>query len=132
MIDQNQILCKDVQHVDNSFPGVNMLSTTFSKLLFLLMHFTPQKKINMDNIIVVSSLSCVQLFCHASTVAHQAPLSMGFPRQEYYSGLPLPSPGDLSDPGIEPMFPALAGELFTTLPPGKPIMWITDFNKPKT
>ena len=53
-------------------------------------------------------------------VAHQAPLFMGFPRQEYWSGLPLPSPGDLPDPGIEPTYPALAGELFTTEPPGKP------------
>ena len=42
-----------------------------------------------------------------SRVAHQAPLSMGFPRQEYLSGLPFPSPGDLPDPGIEPKPPAL-------------------------
>ena len=41
------------------------------------------------------------------TVAHQAPLSMGFSRQEYWSGLPFPSPGDLPDPGIKPAFPAL-------------------------
>ena len=54
------------------------------------------------------------------TVAHQVPLSLGFPRQEYWSGLPFSSPGDLPDPGIEPMFPALAGEFFTTEPPGKP------------
>ena len=57
------------------------------------------------------------------TVARQAPLSLGFPRQEYWSGLPFPPPGDLPDPGIEPMPPALAGEFFTTQPPGKPI-WI--------
>ena len=44
-------------------------------------------------------------------VAHQAPLSMGFPRQEYWSGLPFPSPGDLPHPGIEPESPALAGGL---------------------
>ena len=43
------------------------------------------------------------------TVAHQAPLSMGFPGQEYWSGLPFPSPGDLPDSGIEPACPALAG-----------------------
>jgi len=42
---------------------------------------------------------------------------MGFPRQEYWSGLPLPSPGDLPDPGIEPMSPALAGGFFTLEPP---------------
>ena len=54
------------------------------------------------------------------TVAHQAPLSVGFPRQEYWSGLPFPSPGDLSHPGIEPTSPVLAGRFFTTEPPGKP------------
>ena len=51
------------------------------------------------------------------TVAHQAPLSMGFSRQEYWSGLPFPSPGDLPDPGIEPTSftpPTLAGGFFTT------------------
>ena len=47
-------------------------------------------------------LSCVQLFVIPWTVAHQAPLSMEFPRQEYWSGLPFPPPGDLPDPGIEP------------------------------
>ena len=45
---------------------------------------------------------------------------MGFPRQEYWSKLPFPSPGDLSDPGIEPASPALTGGFFTTEPPGKP------------
>ena len=57
------------------------------------------------------------------TVAHQAPLSMGFSRQQYWSGLPCPSPGDLPDPGIKPASlapPALAGGLFSTEAPGKP------------
>ena len=54
------------------------------------------------------------------TVAHQAPLSMGFPRQEYWSGLPFPPPGNLPNPGIEPVSLALAGRFFTTEPPGKP------------
>ena len=61
--------------------------------------------------------SCVQLFATPWTVAHQAPLSVGFSRQEYWSGLPCPSPGDLSDPGIKPAFlmsPALADGFFTT------------------
>ena len=49
----------------------------------------------------------------------QAPLSMGFSRQEYWSGLPFPPPGDLPHPGIEPMSPTLAGGFFTTEPPGK-------------
>ena len=50
----------------------------------------------------------------------QAPLSMGVSRQEYWSGLPFPSPGHPPNPGIEPMCPALAGGFFTTAPPGKP------------
>ena len=53
-------------------------------------------------------------------VAHQAPLSMGFPRQEYWSRLPSPFPGDLPNPGIKPMSLVLAGRFFTTEPPGKP------------
>ena len=53
------------------------------------------------------------------TVAHQAPPSMGFPRQGYWSVLPFPSPGDLPDPGIELESSALAGGFFTTEPPGK-------------
>ena len=53
-------------------------------------------------------------------IAHQAPLSMVYPRQEYWFGLPFPSPGDLSDSGIEPASPALAGGFFTTEPPEKP------------
>ena len=51
---------------------------------------------------------------------HQAPLPTGFSRQEYWSGLPCPPPGDLSDPGMEPASPALADGFFTTEPPGKP------------
>ena len=56
-------------------------------------------------------------------IALQVPLAMGFPRQEYWSGLPFPSPGDLPNPGIKPVSPAspiLAGRFFTTVPPGKP------------
>ena len=55
---------------------------------------------------IVKSLSCIQLFATPWTVAYQAPLSMGFSRQEYWSGLPFPSPGDLADPEIEPGSPA--------------------------
>ena len=55
------------------------------------------------------------------TVAHQALLSMGFPRQVYWSGLPFPSLGDLPDPGIKPRSPALAGRFVPTEPPGKPV-----------
>ena len=55
----------------------------------------------------VKLLSRVQLFATLWTVAHKAPLSMGFSRQEYWSGLPFPFPGDLPDPGMEPRSPAL-------------------------
>ena len=67
----------------------------------------------------MKSLSCVQLFATLWTVAYQASPSMGFSRQEYWSGLPFPSPGDLSDPGIEPRSPALEADTLTSEPPGK-------------
>ena len=68
-------------------------------------------------------ISHVQFFANLWTVARQAPLSMGFSRQEYWSGLPFLLPRDLPDPGIElvsPVPPALADRFFTTEPPGKP------------
>ena len=64
--------------------------------------------------------NCVRLFVTPWTVAHQAPLSMEFSGQEYWSGLPFPTPGNLPDPGIEPVSPAspaLSGKLSTTVPP---------------
>ena len=66
-------------------------------------------------------LSHVYLFATTQTVVHQAPLSMRFPRQEYWNRLPFPTPGDLPNPRIKPMSPALAGKFFTTEPPGKPL-----------
>ena len=62
---------------------------------------------------IAQSLSLVQLFATPWTVAHQAPPSMEFSRQEYWSGLPLPSPGDLPDSGIEPGSPVLQVDTFT-------------------
>ena len=58
------------------------------------------------------------------TIAWQALVSMGFPRKKYWSGLPFPSSGDLPDPEIEPVSPALAGRFFTTKSPGKPYIYI--------
>ena len=66
------------------------------------------------------SLGGVQLFATLWTVAHKAPLSVGFSRQEYWSGQPFPSPGDLPHPGIEPRSPALQEDSLLTKPPGKP------------
>ena len=68
----------------------------------------------------VKLLSCVQLFATPWTVAHQAPPSMEFSRQEYWSGLPFPSPGDLPDPGIKPRSPALQADALISELPGKP------------
>ena len=76
--------------------------------------------------VAVQWLSHVQLFATLWAIAPQAPLSMGFPRQEYWSGVPFPSPGDLPDPRIEPTSlasPALAGGCFTTEPSGKAYKW---------
>ena len=69
----------------------------------------------------VKSLSRVWLFATLWTVAHQAPLSMGFSRHGYWSGLPFPSPGDRPNPGIEPRSPTLQADTLTSEPPGKPI-----------
>ena len=65
----------------------------------------------------VKSLSCVRLFATLWTVAHQAPPSMGFSRQEYWSDLPFPSLGYLPDPGIEHRSPALQADALTSEPP---------------
>ena len=66
--------------------------------------------------VMVKSLSRVRLFATPWTVAYEAPPSMGFSRQEYWSGLPFPSPGDLPDPGIEPRSPALQADALPSEP----------------
>ena len=68
----------------------------------------------------VKSLSRVQLFVTPLTIAHKAPLSMEFSRQEYWSGLPFPSSGDLPDSGIKPRSPVLQADTLLSEPPGKP------------
>ena len=78
------------------------------------------KHIKYQTIYKCYSLSRAQLFATPWTAAHQAPPSMRFSRQGYWSGVPFPSPGDLPNPGIEPAPPALAGRFFTTAPPGNP------------
>ena len=69
------------------------------------------------------SLNYVQFFVTPWIIAQQAPLSMEFSRQEHWSGVPFPTPGDLPDPGIKHVSlasPAMAGRFFTTVPTGKP------------
>ena len=77
----------------------------------LVIAFLPRSKVE------VKSFSRVQLFATPWTVAHQAPPSMGFSRQEYWSGLPFLSPGDLPNPGIEPRSPVLQADALTSEPP---------------
>ena len=75
---------------------------------------------------MLSCFSHVQLLVTPWTIARQAPLSMGFSRQEYWSGLPCPPPGYLPDPGIKPEFlisPALAGGFFTTSATWEALSW---------
>ena len=79
----------------------------------------------------VKSLSRVQLFVTAWTVAYQAPLPMGFSRQQYWSGLPFPSPADLSNPGIEPRSPALQTDSLPSEPPGKSVYQASKKKKKK-
>ena len=69
-------------------------------------------------------LSCVRLFVTPWTAAYKAPLSMEFSRQEYWSGLSFSSPGDLSDPRLEPRSPALQADALPSEPPGKPPVFI--------
>ena len=71
------------------------------------------------DVVKVKSLSRVRL-CDPWTVAHQAPPSMGFSRQEYWSGLPFPSPGNLPNPGIKPRSPTLQADTLNSAPPEKP------------
>ena len=76
--------------------------------------------LDLSSVCVCVLTQSFQLFVTPWTAACQAPLSLGFSRQEYWSGLLCSPPGDIPDPGIELMSPALAGRFFKTEPPGKP------------
>ena len=80
---------------------------------------------------VLSHLSCVRLFATPWTVACQAPLSMRFFRQEYWNGLPFPTPGDLPIPGIESRSPTLPEDSLPSQPPGKPFTQNDYYQKSK-
>ena len=95
-------------------------SISSSALSLLWTSFVAQTVKNLPTMqekVKVKSLSCVQLFATPWTVAYQAPPSMGFSRQECWSGLPFPSPGDLPNPGIEPGSPALQADTLPSEPP---------------
>ena len=76
----------------------------------------------ISKLVKVKLLSWVRLLVTPWTIAYQVLSSMEFPRQEYWSGLPFPSPGDLPDPEIKPRSPALQADTLPTEPPGKPII----------
>ena len=93
------------------------MSSSTSQSLYTQTQPFPPKQTGFSHACVLSHFSPVQLFVTLWTVAFQALVSMGFSRQEYWSGLPFPHPGDLSEPGIEStslMSPVLAGGVFTT------------------
>ena len=96
--------------VEELYECLVLLFTAFSVLSLFLM-LKSMQCISVSIVAVVLLLICVQLFVTPCTIAHQTPLSMGFPRQEYWSGLPFPSPGHLPNPGIEPQSPALQADL---------------------
>ena len=86
-------------------------------------HFAiPLKWTHCKSVLSLFSCSVVSNSATPWTAARWSSLSVGFPRQEYGSGLPFPSPGDLPEPGIERVSPTFAGTLFTTEPPEKPLL----------
>ena len=109
-----------------AFPLGSFLDSIFLLLLPICFYMLYTLSIRALGILIMLlsllfSLSIVfNSFVTPRTVAPQAPLSIGFPREEYGSGLPFSSPGDLPDSWFKPRSPALAGRFFTTEPPGKP------------
>ena len=93
-------------HVSPELAGVFLTTSTTWEVLNILL-----KKLH----------SCVPVFVTPWIVTHQAPLSLGFPKQEHWGGLPFPSPRGLPDPGIEPGSPALQADSLPSEPPGKPL-----------
>ena len=114
----------DQQHRHHLRLVRNTASQRASNLLNwnLPLHQIPRGKVGALNtgLSEVKSLSRVRLFATPWTIAYQAPPSMRFSRQECWSGLPFPSPGDLPDPGIEPGSPTLQADALPSEPPGKP------------
>ena len=105
---------------------VTMLSFVGCRLCIAIHFFMEKTPCCCSHNILLLLNHSVPLFVTPWTVARQAPLSRGFPRQEYWIGLPFPPPGVLSRPGIKPMSPAapaLVGRFFTTEPPKKILGW---------
>ena len=96
-----------------------------SKMLNIKIPLLNTKK---NRALVLSSFSPTQLFATLWNVAHMAPLSMGFSRQEHWSGLPCPLPGDVPNPGIKPGSPILQADSLPSEPPGKSVIVICTEN----
>ena len=96
-------------------PKLKICNLNFSKII----------KRNLCICFIVRYFSCVQLFATPGMVAYLAPPFMGFSRQEYWSGLPFPSPADLPKPGIKPGSPALQTDALSSEPPGKPFLYFS-------
>ena len=106
---------KTIALTKQTFVG-KVMSLLFNMFSRLVITFLPRSKVKVK----VKLLSRVQLFEIPWTAAYQASPSMGFSRQEYWSGLPFPSPGDLPDPGIKPRSAALQADSLPFEPPGEP------------
>ena len=98
-----------------------ILSLTKCSPMYLVLHSKNTPRPILIHAFVLSCFSCVWLFVTQWTLARQAPLSTGFSRQEYWSGLPCPPPGDLPNPGIESRSPALQGSLYCLSHQGNPL-----------
>ena len=110
------------------YPGIEVMSLMSPALSGRFFTSSTSWEAPIKGCEVVKLLSHVRLFATPWMVAYQAPLSTGFSRQEYWSGLPFPSPGNLARPGIRPTSPAQVGGFFTTDPPGKlPLLNETSF-----
>ena len=120
------------QHLINIYACMHTLYNTYRQVFchFLYFSFSPSFLLVLRYFSMkwseVKWFSRVRLSVTPWTAAYQAPPSMGFSRQEYWSGLPSPSPGDLSNPGIEPRYPALWADALSSKPPGKPFPWKKD------
>ena len=120
---EKQTICEHTAIIPNDFFFLFLNPASGELAILSLGIYLNKLKTSVHTKSYVCILSHVWLFGTPWTIARQVPLSMGFPRQDYWSGLPFPTPGDLPNPRTEPLSlvsPALAGEFLTTAPSGKP------------